>query len=680
VQKDKCNSPGAKAQWSQFEKLLQEISSRFISLPVSQIDSVMEDTQRRICETLGFDLSTLWQPSAREHNVMELTHLYSPPDGPQPIEKLDASVTFPWVYTQMLAGKPLAYSNDQLGEEASIDKASRIFYGVKSSANLPLMVEGNLLIGIISFDTIRHYRQFKDDEVTRLKLVAEVFTNALVRKRTEKRLIESENRLRLAASSADVGIWELDVARGMFWATEKALSIFGWDPGENISLERFENSVHADDLDPVRQAIARSIEQKTQLCVEYRIFKEGSMRWIQSNGYPYFHSSGEPDRILGVSIDISDRKMFETLRNKEKERLASAIDIAALGFYETAEEMRIDFLDDRMRDFIGITAKDDAVARDFWLQHIHPEDLSYVKGIIRNVLVEGVDRFELFYRYLHPVRGLTWLRHLSRVLKRNENGRATRVIGVMQDITARKVAEEKLRESEKILKFNQRDLRKLAGQLIAVKEDELRRLSRELHDDLTQRLAVLAIDAGKLEIEMNDVGRNCAEYQGKVVQIKDQLIRISDDVHRISRQLHPTILDDLGLLRAIESECEAMMLRDGLAVNFRQDNIPDLISKNLSLCIYRIIQEGLTNVIRHAGVKACDVRLGSTHDMIHLEIQDKGRGFDLETVRDKPGLGLSSMRERVQFVRGNFSIESQRQQGTTIRVQIPLNGGTDEAS
>jgi PAS domain S-box-containing protein len=682
VQKGKGDSQNTEAQWSQFEKLLQEISSRFISLPVNLIDSVIEETQRRICETLDFDLSTLWQASDKDHHVMVLTHLHTPPDGPQPVEKLDASVTFPWVYEKMLSGETLAYSNDQLSEKATLDKKSRIFYGVKSSVNLPLMAGGGPLLGILSFDTLREYRQWKVEKVNRLKLVAEVFTNALVRKRAEEHLVKSENRLKLAASSAGIGFWELNLNTRIFWATDKALSIFGWEDRNNISLERFERPVHPADLDYVRQAITHSIDQKTQLSIEYRIYKDGdaSLKWVHSSGYPYFKPSGEPDMLLGVSLDITSRKNLETQRIKEKERLASAIDITALGFYEMVENNCIDFLDDRMRDLIGISARDDQRARDFWLEHIHPEDRAYVQGIIRNVLEEGVDRFELNYRYMHPLRGLTWLRHLSRVLDRNADGHAARIIGVMQDITEQKFAEKRLQKSEAMLRNNQKDLQRLAGRLIAVKEEELRRLSRELHDDLTQRLAVLAINSGKLELEMGSTTHASSEHLETVIEIKEQLIQMSEDVHRLSRQLHPTILDDLGLVRAIESECDATTIRDQIVVNFTKENVPEFIPNAISLCIYRVIQEGLKNVIRHSGVKKCDIVLRSVQDRILLTIKDDGAGFNPKEVRQKPGLGLSSMRERVQFVQGSFSVETDLEQGTTIHAQIPIIMEKDDAS
>jgi signal transduction histidine kinase len=246
---------------------------------------------------------------------------------------------------------------------------------------------------------------------------------------------------------------------------------------------------------------------------------------------------------------------------------------------------------------------------------------------------------------------------------------------MIMDITERKKAEETLRESETTLRSSQQDLQKLAGRLISAKEEELKRLSRELHDDLTQRLAVLAIEAGKIEMQLNKMPQAAADPLQRTAQIKEQLIRVSEDVHRISRQLHPTILDDLGLVRAIESECAALMRRESIEIMFRKEDVPDEIDKDIALCLYRIVQESLRNVLAHSGAESCRISLKGADTTLCLTVSDNGVGFDPAKVKHKSGLGLSSMRERAQLVRGNFSIETRPGEGAVIRISVPLNAG-----
>ncbi len=151
-----------------------------------------------------------------------------------------------------------------------------------------------------------------ENEVGRLKLVAEIFTNALLRQHSEKKLIESEARLSLAAESAEAGIWELDCSTGIFWATDKACEIFGYNPDEVVTMERFEQSVHPEDLTSVRQNFSTSIENRQKLLVEYRIISDKDQpTWICSRGRPYYSGDGNTTRMFGISIDISERKNLE---------------------------------------------------------------------------------------------------------------------------------------------------------------------------------------------------------------------------------------------------------------------------------------------------------------------------------------------------------------------------------
>jgi PAS domain S-box-containing protein len=658
-----------------FENLLGEISARYVYLPADQIDIWIEEDQRRICECLGFDVSVLWQWSGETSRFLTVTHMYSPPQGPSRPEGIDAQKSFPWSFKKVLMGETFILTTRNMPPEAARDQETLRYFGIKSSVVLPLSAGGGPLLGVLSFDSMQEEGGWSAEIVTRLALVAQIFTNALIRKESDRILRANKERLSLAADSAGAGLWELNCSTNLIWATEKALAIFGYAPGEVINMARFEATVCPEDLEHVRQAIARSLENNEPFSIEYRILVDGDcLKWVYASGRPYFKPNGERDRLLGVLIDITERKAIEAQRNLNQERLASAIDIAALGFYEMGENHHIRFLDDRMRELVGLPPESEADARQFWLEHIYEEDLEGVQDVVRKVLEKGVNHFTVEYRYRHPTHGLLWLNHLSRALKRDAAGRATRVIGVIQDITERKLMEERLKKSEVILRNNQRDLQRLAGGLIAVKEEELRRLSRELHDDLTQRLAVIAIEAGKLELQMKTMEPPLGESIGKIAAIKEQLIKVSEDVHRISRQLHPTILEDLGLIRAIESECAVINQMEHLEIIFRQDAIPGKIPKDVALCLYRIIQEGLKNAITHASAQGCEILLQGLADTVHLTMRDDGMGFDPDEVRHKPGLGLSSMRERVLLVQGDFSIDTRPGCGTVISVSIPLNG------
>ena len=149
---------------------------------------------------------------------------------------------------------------------------------------------------------------------------------------------------------------------------------------------------------------------------------------------------------------------------------------------------------------------------------------------------------------------------------------------------------------------------------------------------------------------------------------------LSEDVHALSRQLHPSILDDLGLVDALRSECASVARREGVAVAYRPDDVPASLPKDVALCVYRVAQEALRNVVKHAGTEEARVSLVRPGRELILTVQDRGVGFDAAEVRSREGLGLSSMEERVRLVRGNSSVDSEPGRGTTVTVRVPLVG------
>ena len=233
----------------------------------------------------------------------------------------------------------------------------------------------------------------------------------------------------------------------------------------------------------------------------------------------------------------------------------------------------------------------------------------------------------------------------------------------------RKKAEEASREGERILRQKEHELRLLAGRLISAQEEERGRIARELHDDIAQRLAAFAIDVGKLEQRFMDTG---AADQQELREMTMDIVKISQDVHSLSRQLHPSILDDLGLIKAVEAECTNVSRREGLEIVFEHENMPPVIPKDMALSAYRIIQEALNNISKHACAEHVSVALKGSDDDILLSVQDDGLGFDWADAEKQPGLGFSSMRERARLIHADLSIQSQPEKGTMITLRVPI--------
>ena len=202
----------------------------------------------------------------------------------------------------------------------------------------------------------------------------------------------------------------------------------------------------------------------------------------------------------------------------------------------------------------------------------------------------------------------------------------------------------------------------LSGRLIKAQEDERARLARELHDDVTQRLAGLAIDAGRAERNLS------GSAGGTIKRMREGLVQLSEDVHALSYRLHPAILEDLGLVEAINAECERFSRT--CSIRLEANHIPENLPRDVALCLFRVIQEGLRNIARHSKASEAEIRLQRLDGGLQLTIRDDGAGFD--PAHHRVSLGHASMRQRVFLLGGKFDIDSRAGHGTTIRAWVPL--------
>jgi signal transduction histidine kinase len=205
--------------------------------------------------------------------------------------------------------------------------------------------------------------------------------------------------------------------------------------------------------------------------------------------------------------------------------------------------------------------------------------------------------------------------------------------------------------------------------LIAAQERELGNIARELHDDICQRLAMLSLRIEKTVKAWATGQRNIGE---QLEQIWQQCTVLTGDVQALSHELHPSILDNLGLVRAVRGFCREIAEQNGAVVNFTSTNVPESLPREVSLSLFRLIQEALHNSLKYSGEDRFHVHMEGNASGIRLEVRDQGVGFDVETVKNKSGLGLISMRERIQLLSGTIYIDSKPDAGTRIYAWVPL--------
>jgi signal transduction histidine kinase len=213
-------------------------------------------------------------------------------------------------------------------------------------------------------------------------------------------------------------------------------------------------------------------------------------------------------------------------------------------------------------------------------------------------------------------------------------------------------------------------LRDLTTRLINAQDEERSRIARELHDDLSQRMAILSIRLAQIEPMIE--GRS--DIRKRLHVVLEDAQAIAADIRRLSHRLHPSMLDHLGLNLAVRGLCQEITATGKLTVEFHAQGAFLNLTKDVTLCVFRIAQESLRNCTKYSGAKSVRVTLLNTGKVVRLSVSDDGRGFEIKPETMKLGLGFTSIRERLQIVGGTMTIRSQRDQGTSVEVSIPLNG------
>ncbi len=319
------------AEQLRFEILLADLSARFVNVPAEELDDQIEEAQRQVCECLQVDLASLFQWSAEDPSFTR-THFFRLSEGPPLPMKIDAGEHLPWARQQLQAGQTVVFSSlDELPPEAARDKEHFRFLGIKSGVGIPLSAGGEPLVGGLTFNAIREDRVWPEEIVKRLHLVAQVFANALARKRSEQALQESQERLSLATDAAGVGLWIMTLSTGQLWVTRNIRELFQFSPEEALTYERFFDAIYPEDRETVRHGVAASIDSGMPLNLEYRLaLPDGSARWVNSQGRPHRNGSGEADRLMGVTVDVSARKFAEMEAAQHRTELAHLTRVTTL--------------------------------------------------------------------------------------------------------------------------------------------------------------------------------------------------------------------------------------------------------------------------------------------------------------------------------------------------------------
>jgi len=589
-------------------------------------------------------------------------------------------------------------------------------------------------------------------------------------KRHEQDLRTSEERLRLAQQAARIGAFEWNIQTGVDTWTPELESIHGLPPGGFAGTQTaWEDLLHPDDRLRVVELAKQSMKTGMPMQGEWRIvWPDGSTHWIAGRWRVLMNGAGEPSRMVGVNLDVTDRKRSEErLREYEKavegaEDLIGVIDreyrfllanrqylkmrnltreqvvghfipeVLDREVFETIVKPKLDEcfqgkvvkyeakfsypaigerdlllsyfpiegvngvdraacilrdITDRKRaeealreseekfrsvfrnagvgmvivspegrflaanatfcDCLGYT-EEELLAKT--VESVtFPEDWPALSQRLGEAVTEGNGLWRFEKRCLHKSGRIVYTES-SASLIRNRNGEPQYLVGEVLDVTKRK-------ESEKILSD-------MTRKLVEAQEQERARIARELHDDINQRLALLAIKLSQLQ-------EHPTEVTSRLRELREEVDHIAGDVQSLSYDLHSSKLEYLGVVAGIKSWCKDFAERQKIEIDF-SSGVHRILPLEVGLTLFRVLQEALHNAIKHSGVKHVEVQLREDYGEIHLVVADLCKGFDPEAALRGRGLGLVSMRERVRLVNGTIAIKSRPMGGTTIHISIPL--------
>jgi PAS domain S-box-containing protein len=497
---------------------------------------------------------------------------------------------------------------------------------------------------------------------------ARVLRDITPRKRAEEALRQSQQLLEKVFASLDDAVFVIDPStRTIVAGNAAAARIFGYTESE--MLGRNTEFLHVDRAmyEQFGAQLFPALNAHGRFHTEYQMRrKDGSTFFTENVVTEIVDDSGRRTGVVSVMGDITARKRAEEALRASAINLARTQRIGKLGSWEW--------------DIVGnsLTWSDEVyriwgVDQDFALTFeniagmIHPDDRELNARNVQELLASR-DYGDFEFRIICPDQSVKQI-YQNIEVTRAPSGQPLKTFGIMQDITARKRAEEERERLFQEVQHGREQLQALSRRLVEVQETERRFIARELHDEVGQILTGL-----KLSLEITShlpadtLRARLSDAQSLVEQLMEQ-------VQGLSLDLRPTMLDDLGLLPALLWLTKRFADRTGVRVHLEHAGLDRRFAPEIETAAYRITQEALTNVARHAGIEEATTRLWVTQDTLNVQIEDRGQGFHVQAARDAAtSSGLSGMRERAAALGGNLTIESTPGVGTRVDLQVPLSG------
>ncbi len=476
----------------------------------------------------------------------------------------------------------------------------------------------------------------------------------------QQEIREGEERLRVAAEVGRMYAWEWNPVTDVVRRSAECADILGLKESvQEDTAKGYFTFVHPEDRARLWDLATSLTPESPAYRTDYRRYRpDGGLVWLQESGRATFDKNGKMIRLIGMTADITERRMAEERLRESEERIRRIVQKSPVAMLVTDEsERKNELLNDKFTALFGYSIEDIPSVEKWWA-------LAYPDGIYRAEVAA-----EWRVRVSEAVKNRSEISPMeARVCCKDGSYRyiefhfaslgQTNLVSFV-DLTDHKIA--------------QQELAKVGGRLIDAQEKERTRIARDLHDDVCQRLALLAIELEALGEKPFD---SRPQIRKQVNKLKRSVSEILTDVEVISHELHSSKLDLLGLNAAVRSLCRQFSMDHKVKVDFIEKDLTNSLPKDVSICLFRIVQEALSNCVKHSGADRYQVRLSGGPSEVHLVVCDEGVGFDPDVAINSGGLGLISMRERITMVNGTIAINSKLRRGTEIYCTVPIEHGT----
>ena len=483
-----------------------------------------------------------------------------------------------------------------------------------------------------------------------------VFT-VIIRDMTERRRIEeasrqSDERLHLAVKAGRMYADEWDAVSDTIIRSPECVEILGTGRSVRTTRRELLQQVHADDRGPLESFFAGFTPENPTSQISYRFARpDGTVIWLEKRARAFFDEKGRLLRTAGVVTDVTDRKQSELALRESEQRFRLVANTAPVMVWMSGPDKLCNYFNQQWLDFTGRPLE--AELGDGWTKGVHPDDLNVYLETYKRAF-DQQEPFDMQYRLRRRDGQYRWIQDKG-VPRFEPDGSFAGYIGSCNDVTDRELAADLLGS--------------LGRRLIEAHEQERAWIARELHDDINQRLALLAIELEK----WRQSGPQSVDFSDHVEQARKHVFDISKDIQALSHRLHSSKLEYLGITTAAKSFCRELSDQHNVRIDFSHSDIPRNLPSDVSLALFRVLQEALQNAVKHSHAQDFKVELRGTPGEIYLTVTDEGTGFDPVEAMGSRGLGLISMRERLQLANGSMSIESAPGQGTIIRARVPFH-------